>query len=120
MFEGKNHQKMATNEEEESTLSPRQCIMSQGDLNDGKTTWIALQIPSTPTLFSWSGPQQLLAVCRPQKNVPGKEIWLQWRSDIGNWGIFWGQKQIVLQKGIELLEKGWNQCVTLEGDDVDE
>ena len=25
-------------------------------------------------------------------NAPGKEIWLQWRSDIGKWGIFWGQR----------------------------
>ena len=63
-----------------------------------KTTWIALWIASTPTLLSRSGPQQLLAVCRPQKNAPGKEIWLQWRSDIRNRDVFWGQRQIVLQK----------------------
>ena len=72
--------------------------VSQVDRNDGKTTWIALWIASAPTLSSRSGPQQLLAVCRPQKNAPGKEIWLQWRSDIENWGIFWGQSQIVLKK----------------------
>ena len=88
--------KMTTNEEGKSALSPRQCTMSQVDCN--KTTWIALQIASTPTLFSRSGLQWLLAVCRPQKNAPGKEIWLQWRSDIGNWGVFWGKRQIVLQK----------------------
>ena len=96
MFEGRNCQKTATNEEGKSALSPRQCTMSQVDCN--KTTWIALQIASTPTLFSRSGLQWLLAICRPQKNAPGKEIWLQWRSDIGNWGLFWGQRQIVLQK----------------------
>ena len=49
-------------------------------------------------LFSRCNSQWLLAVCRPQKNVSGKEIWLQWRSDIGNWGVFWGQRQIILQK----------------------
>ena len=91
--------------------------MSQVDCNNGKTTWIALQIASTPTLFSRFGPQWLLAVCRPQKNAPEKEIWLQWR-DIGNWGVFLGQKQIILQK--KLLEKHWNQCITLKGDYVDE
>ena len=37
-----------------------------------------------PLLFSRSGPQQQLAICRPQKNAPGKKVWLQWRSDIGN------------------------------------
>ena len=81
-----------------SALSPRQCTVSQVDYYDGKTTWIALWIASTTTLFSRSGPQQLLAVSRPWKNAPRKEIWLQWRSDIGNWGIFWGQRQIILQK----------------------
>ena len=69
VFEGRNCQKKATNEEK-SALSPRQCTVSQVYCNDGKTTWIA----STLALFSWSGPQQLLAVCRPQKNTPGKEI----------------------------------------------
>ena len=32
-------------------------------------------------------PQRLLAICRCQKNAPGKEIWLQWRSDIRNSGV---------------------------------
>ena len=104
-----------------SALSPRKCTMSQIDCNNGKTTWIALWIASAPTLFSRSGPQWVLAVCRPRKNAPGKEIWLQWRRDIGNQGRFWGQRQIVWQKkDIELLEKQWNQCVILEGDYVDE
>ena len=35
-----------------------------------------------PILEIW--PLQLLAVCRPQKNAPGKENWLQWRSDKEN------------------------------------
>ena len=38
IFEGRNHQKTATNEEEKSALSPRQCTMLQVDCNDGKTT----------------------------------------------------------------------------------
>ena len=66
----------ATNEEEKSALSPRQCTMSQVSCNDSKITWIALRIASAPTLFYRSGPQQLQAVCRAQKNAPGKEIWL--------------------------------------------
>ena len=99
--------KMATNEEEKSALSLRQCTVSQVDCNNGKTTWITLQTASTPTLFSRSGPQQLLAVCRPQKNAPGKEIWLQWRSEIGNWGIFWCQRQIVLQKRHRIIREAF-------------
>ena len=32
-----------------SAFSPRQCIMSQVDRNDGKTTWLAFWTASTPT-----------------------------------------------------------------------
>ena len=67
---------IATNEKE-SALSQRQCTMSQVDCNDGESTWTSLWIASTPTLFSRSGPQWLLAVCRPQMKALGKEIWLQ-------------------------------------------
>ena len=84
--------KTATNEEEKSALSPKQCTVLEVDRYDGETTWIALRIACAPTLFSRSGPQRLLAVCRPQKNAQGKEIWLQRRSDIGNWGVFWSQR----------------------------
>ena len=66
--------KMATNEE-----GKRQRTVSQVNQNYGKTTWIVFQIASAPILSSRSGPQRLLAVFRPQKNTPGKEIWLQWR-----------------------------------------
>ena len=72
-----------------------------------------------PILQIWS-PATTGCLQNSKNNASGKEIWLQWRSDIGNWGVFWGQSQIVLQKGIELLEKHWNQCITLEGDYVDE
>ena len=72
------------------------CITRQSQC--WKTTWIALQIASAPSLFSRSGPQRLLAVCKLQKNAPEKEIWLHWRNDIGNWGVFWSQRQIIQQK----------------------
>ena len=52
-----------------------------------------------------SGSQKLLAVYRPQNNAPGKEIWPQGRSDIGNWGVFWGQRQIVLQKRHQIVRE---------------
>ena len=88
-----------------SAFSPKKCTMSQVNRNNVKTTWIVLWIASTPILFSRSGLQQLLAYCRPQKNAPGKEIWLQWRSDIGNWGVFWGQRQIIQQKRHRIIRE---------------
>ena len=47
-------------------------------------------------LSSRPGPQRLLALYWPGKNSPGKEIWLQWRSDCRNWGLFWMQRRIIL------------------------
>ena len=55
----------------------RQCTVSKVDRNDGKITGTAFRSISALNQFSISGPQRLLAVCGPQKNVPGKEIWLQ-------------------------------------------
>ena len=58
--------------------------VSQVDRNDSKTTWIPFRITSALTLCSRYDHQWLLAVCRLQKNAPGKKIWLQWGRDIGN------------------------------------
>ena len=69
-------QKTTPNGEEKSALSPRQYTVSQVDRNNGKIARIALQIASPTTVFSGSHSQQLLPVCRPKKNAPGKEIWL--------------------------------------------
>ena len=62
-------------------------VVSQVDRDDSKTTWIPLRI-SPATLCSRSGLLWPLAVCGSQKNATEKEIWLQWRNDNGNWGIF--------------------------------
>ena len=88
---------MVTNQEK-SALSPKQCTMSQVNHNDGKSTWTALWIASAPTLFSRSGPQQQLAVCRPQKNAPMKKWYRKLRQ-------FWGQRQIVLQKRYQIVRE---------------
>ena len=111
--------KMATNEEEKSALSPRQCTMSQVDCNNGKTTWIALWIAFTPTLFSRSGPQQLLVVCKLQKNAQGKRFVSSEEVILETKAYFEAKDKSFYKKGIELLEKRWNQCITL-GDYIDE
>ena len=103
-FERKKLQKMVKNKEI-SALSPRQCTVLQVSHNNIKTKWIALWITSISTLFSRSGPQRLLAVCKPQKYAPEKEIWLQWRTDIRNWGVFRGQRQILQQKRDQIVRE---------------
>ena len=63
-----------------------------------KLNELKLQITSSPTIFSRSGQQRILALCWPGKNAPGKEIWLQWRSDCRKWGLFWDPRRIILKK----------------------
>ena len=79
-------QKTATNEEKvifhQDNATCHKSIASMA-----KKYITALRIATTPTSFSRSNPQRLLGVCLPQKNAPGKEIWLQWRSNIGNWHL---------------------------------
>ena len=70
--------------QKKSAVPPRQCTMPQVHENDSQIEWIKLRISSSPTIFSRSGPQRLLALCWPEKNAPGKEIRLRWRSDCRN------------------------------------
>ena len=114
-FEGRNHSNRPQMKKK-SALSPRQCTISPVDRNDSKTTWVALRIASSPSLFSRSSPQRLLAVCKPQNNAPWENTWLQWRTDIRTWRVFWGQKQIVQQKlhriikeALESLHDPWRR-----------
>ena len=102
LIEGRNHQKTAINEEETSVLSQRQCTVSQIDRNDGKATWIALPIASTPTIFSKSGPQRLLAVYRPQKNASSERDLALMKK--------WYQKprRILKPKTNRSTKKAWN------------
>ena len=83
---------------EKSAAPPRQCTVPHVHESDGQIEWIKLQIASSSTIFSRSGPQRLLALCWPEKNSPGKDIWLQWRNDCRNWSLFWEQRRIILQK----------------------
>ena len=86
-----------------SAVLPRQCTVRQVHENDGQIEWIKLRLASSPTIFSRSAPPpppppRLLALCSPKKNTPGKEILLQWWSGCRNWGLFWEERRIILQK----------------------
>ena len=78
-----------------SALSPRQCTMSQFDRNNGKLHDLHFVLLKHPTYSPYLPPSDY---CITQKSAPGEEIRLQWRSDIGNWGVFCGQRQILQQK----------------------
>ena len=68
---------MASHAKQRSAVPPRQCTVAQVHENDGQIELIKFRIVSSPTLFSRSDPQRLLALCCPEKNAQEKEIWLQ-------------------------------------------
>ena len=49
-----------------------------------------------PILQIW--PPATAGCLQTSNKCSRKEIWLQWRSDIGSWGVFWDQRLIVLLK----------------------
>ena len=73
-----------------------------------------------PTLFSRSGPQQLVTVYRAQKNAPGERFRSIEELISETEAYFEAKHKSFSPKGIELLEKRWNHCITLKGDHVDE
>ena len=100
-------------------VPPRQCTVPRVDRSNGKIARIELWIASPCTVFSGSGSQRLLPVYRLKNIAPGKEIWLQWRSNCQKWSVFEVKDKLFYKKGIEMLEKCWSECITREGDYVD-
>ena len=87
-FEERNRKKTATNQEEKSAHSPRQCTMSQINQNDTKTTGIAFRIASRTRSILDIWPPVTTGCLQTSKECSRKEIWLLRRSDIENWGVF--------------------------------
>ena len=108
-FEGRNHQKKKQQiKKKEVHFHPDNalCHKSMATLNKLYFEFL-LQPPYSPDLAPATA-----GCLQTSKNASRKEIYLQWRSNIGNLGVFWSQRQIVLQKSIEFLEKHWNQCIS--------
>ena len=100
-----------------SALSPRHCIVSQVDRYDSKTTWIALWIASALTLFSRSG-EDLFADLK--RMLQGKRFGSNEEVLLETEAFFEAKDKSSYKKGIKMLEKCWNQCITLECNYVDE
>ena len=110
--------KMATNEEEK-----RRCTVSQVNCNDGKTTWIALRISSTPTLSSYSldlVPSDYWLFADLKRMLQGKRFGSNEEVILETAAFFEAKDKVFYKKGVKLLKNHWNQCITLEGIYVDE
>ena len=88
--------KMATNKEEKSALSPRQCTMSKVDCNDGKNYMNCTSncFCTHPNLQIW--PSATTGCLQTSKEWSRERDLASVRSDIRNWSVFWGQRQIIL------------------------
>ena len=88
--------------------------------SDRQIKWIKLRIASSPTIFSRSGPQRLLALCWPEKMLQGKRFGSNEEVIPETEAYFESIDESFYENSIELLNKRWNKCITLEGNYVDE
>ena len=92
--------KTASYAEEKSAVPPRQCTEPQVHENDSQIEWIKLRIASSPSIFSRFGfNEEVIAEAE---------------------AYFESKDESFYEKGIEKLEKRWNECITLERNYVDE
>ena len=112
--------KTASDAKEKSAVPPRQWTLTQIHDNDGQIEWIKLRIASSPTIFSRSGPQRLMALCWPEIILQGKRFGSNEELIAETEAYFESKDESFYKKGIEKLEKRWNECITLEGNYVDE
>ena len=108
---------MAINEEEKVFFHQDNALLHKSITAMAKLHEFNFKVVLHPPYSPYLAPTNYWLFADLKRKKKGKEIWLQWRSDIRNWGVFWGQS--FYNKGIELWEKCWNQCITLEGDYVD-
>ena len=68
-------------------------------------------LPHSP-YSSYLVPSDYKALWWPEKNAPGIVICLQCRSDCRNWGPFWEQRRIILQKRHRKVREAlkWMYC----------
>ena len=73
-----------------------------------------------PTIFSRSGPQRLLALCWSKKMLQGKRFGSNEEVIAETEAYFESKDEPFYKKGIEKIKKCSNECITLEGNYVDE
>ena len=100
-------------------LSPIRCTVSQVDRNDSITTWIALRIASAPILSPDLAPSYYWLFADLKRMLQGKRFGSNEEVISETEAYFEAKDKSLNKKGIELLKKHSNLCITLEGDYVD-
>ena len=97
--------KTATNEKEKVLFHQDNALCHKSIATMAKLHELHFKLLLHPPYSPDLAPSDYWLFADLKKIAPGKEIWLQWRSDIGNWGIFWGQRQTVLQKRHQIVRE---------------
>ena len=90
------------------------------DCNNGKIAGITLWPAFQSTVFSGSGSQRLLPVCRPEKILQGKRFGSNEEVIAEAKAYFEAKDKLFYKKSIEMSENHWNECFILERNYVDE
>ena len=115
-FEGKNHQKTATNEEEKVLFHQDHALYHKSIATMAKLHELHfklhLHLPSSPDL----NPNNYWLLADLKRMLQGKKFGSN-EEVISGTEAYFEEKDISFdKKGIKMLEKHWNQCITLEGD----
>ena len=121
MFEGKkNHQKMVTNEEEKSALSPRQCTVYKLITTKEKLHKLHFELLPSPPYSPDLASNNHCLFAYLKRMLQGKRFDSNEEMISETEAYFKAKDKSFYKEGIKLLEKHWNQCITLERDYVDE
>ena len=94
--------------------------MSQVNLSDGKTTELHVKLLSHPPYFLDLAPSNYWLFADLKRLLLEKRFSSNEEVILETEAYFESKDKLFYKKGIELLEKHWNQYITLEGDYVDE
>ena len=114
----RNQEEKASHGKEETAVSTRQCTGPQVDENDGEIERSTIRIASTPPYSLHLAPSDFYLFADLKKMLQG------FSSDdeviAATEAHFEAKDKSFYKKGIESLEKRWNDCIVMEGDYVDE
>ena len=120
-FEERNRQKkLATNEEEKLLFYQDNAPCYKSIATTAKLHELHYELLPHPLYSSDLAPSDYWLFADLKRMLQGKRFGFNEEVISETEEYFEAKDKLIYRKGIELLEKHWNQCITLEGDYVDE
>ena len=111
-FEGRNHQKIATNEEEKVLFHQDIALCHKPIVTMAKLHELHFELLPHPSYSPAT--TGCLQTSKEKRFGSNEEVISETEA------YFEAKVKSFYKKSIDLLEKYWNQCITLEGDHIDE